>query len=89
MNINPKVRMIELRRKQEVERIVPDPVSHEVVAELRNELVVLTSPIDLTSWDDIAEEVKNLLIFKTILRSKSIVANEKKSSIRGEVFRGS
>lgn len=75
--------MIELR-KHEAERIMPDPVSHEVVAELRNELVALTSPVDLTCWDDIAEEVMKLLKLsygpKVLLLTKRRVLLEVKSS---------
>lgn len=47
MNINPGVSVFEIRRKTRVENLVPEPVSHEVVEELRNELIVMTSFTDI------------------------------------------
>lgn len=47
MNINSCILMVKIKRKQHIEKIVTEPVSHEAVAELSYELVVMSSSLEM------------------------------------------
>lgn len=63
LGIFPRTVTAEIRRRQAVDKIVAQPISHEIVAELRNELVVLSSGIDKEDWEKISDKLKGCRIW--------------------------
>lgn len=57
MNLNPGASMVEIQRRQGVEKVFAEPVSHDIVAELRSELVILSSSSIIDSWDSLFLEL--------------------------------
>lgn len=57
LNISPRVSTVEIQRKQVVEKMVVDPVSHATVEELRNELIIMSSLWVVMCWEVIREDL--------------------------------
>lgn len=58
MNIRPMETRAEIRRRPVVEKVVAPSVSHDIIAELRNELLGLNSNKDVRVWENLALEVQ-------------------------------
>lgn len=57
LNIKPGIELVEIARTHLPEKVMAPVVSHETVADLRNELVVLVSEEQVDSWDKVSLEL--------------------------------
>lgn len=58
MNLNPGLSTVEIIRKYITEKVVAEPVSNEIVEELRKEIVVLSAIEEVLSWDAVGGKVE-------------------------------
>lgn len=63
MNVKHGTKLLLIREKQSIEKIQAQYVCSEMVADLRNELVILSSSSDMKEWEVVGLEVQKFLYF--------------------------
>lgn len=54
----PGIKAVETTRRPAAERVIAPSVSHEIVSELRNELVVMSTQVSMDNWDFVSIEIQ-------------------------------
>lgn len=57
LKLNPSVAVLEIRRRQVLDKVIAEPESNKVVDNLRNELVVMTTDKEVGEWENVSMEI--------------------------------